>query len=99
MGPWHEKGDHQAELKIGLYPLVCLQGPEARNEREPQVDHNPTTPNISQPPVDTPIPDRNDPEYHPSNTPHSRRKLQTSRTQPPLTRLRAKALAHDTENC
>jgi hypothetical protein len=68
MRPPHEKGNPQADFKIGPYPLVCPQRPEARNEREPQVDHNPATPDISQPPVDTPISEKNDAKYHPPNT-------------------------------
>jgi hypothetical protein len=80
--PPHEKGDPQADFKIGPYPLVYPQSPEARNEHEPQVDHSPATPAIPQSPIETPIPDRIDTDYLPSDSPISRRKLQTSRTQP-----------------
>jgi hypothetical protein len=98
MKPLHNKGDPQDDFKIGPYLLVCPQSPEARKKRERQVDNNPAAPDISQPPVDTPISDRTDPEYHPPNSRLSRRELQTSRTQAPLTRLRAKALSHENGN-
>jgi hypothetical protein len=88
--PRHEKKDPQAEFKIGPYQLVNPQSPEVRNEDEPQADHSPDLPALPQTPVETPIPDRIDADYFPSDSPISRRELQTSRTQPPLTRLRAK---------
>jgi hypothetical protein len=96
--PRHEKGDPQADFKIGPYLLVYPQNPEARNEREPQVDHSPATPNIPQLPLETPVLDRIDADYCPSDSPISRCQLQTSRTQPPLTRLHAKAQSHDNGN-
>jgi hypothetical protein len=94
--PWHEKRNSQADFKIGPYPLIYPQSPEDRNEREPQVDHSPATPDIPQSPAGTP--DKIDADYRPSDSPISRRELQTSRTQPPLTRLRAEAHSHDNVN-
>jgi hypothetical protein len=90
-----EKGDPQAHFKIGPYTLLWPQSPETRNKRESQVDHNPATPDISQTPLETPIPDRIDADYRPPDTPISRREHLTSGTQPLLTRLRAKAQFHD----
>jgi len=77
---------------------VCPQNSEARTEHEPLVDHSTDTPDLTQQPIDTLIFERNDPSYQPPNTPISRREFQTSRTHPPLTRLRAKALSQDAEN-
>jgi hypothetical protein len=96
--PQSENGISQNEVRIGSYPLVCPQNSEARTEHEPLGDHTPDTPDLSQQITDTPITDRNDPSYEPPDTPLSRRELQTSRTHPPLTRLRAKAISQDVEN-
>jgi hypothetical protein len=96
--PRHEKIDSQADFKIGPYQLAYPQSPEARNEREPQVDHGIAPPAVPQSPVETPIPDRIDADYLPSDSAISRRKMQTSRTQPPLTRLRAKTQSQDNES-
>jgi len=77
----HQKanGNSQDYFKIGPYP----QNSKARTEHESLVDHSPDTPDLTQQTTDTPISDRNDPKYHPPNTPLSRRELQTSRTHPP----------------
>jgi len=96
--PQDANGNSQGDFKIGPYPLACPQNSEAGNEHEPLVDHSPNTPDLTQQPTDTPISERNDPSYQPPNTPLSRRELQTSRTHPPLTRLRAKTLSQDAEN-
>jgi hypothetical protein len=94
--PQSEKGISQNEVRIGPYPLVWPQNSEARTEHEPLGDHTPDTPDLSQQNTDTPITDRNDPSYESPDTSLSRRVLQTSRTHPQLTRLRAKA--QDVEN-
>jgi len=96
--PQNANGNSQDDFKIGPYPLVCSQNSEARAEHEPLVDHSPDTPDLTQQPTDTPISDRNDPRYQAPNTPRSRREIQTSRTHPPLTRLRVKTLSQDAEN-
>jgi len=77
---------------------VCPQTSEARTEHEPLFDHRPDIPDLTQQPIVTPISERNDPSYQPPKTPLSRRELQTSRTHPPLTSLRAKTLSQDAEN-
>jgi len=91
--PHNANGNSQGDFKIGPYPLVCPQNLEARTEHEPLVDHSPDTPDLTQQPIDTPISVRNNIIYQPPNTPLSRREPQTSRTHPPLTRLRAKAVS------
>jgi hypothetical protein len=45
--------------------------------------------------ADTPTSDRNDPVYLPPDTPRSRRELETVRTEPPVTRSRARILSQD----
>jgi len=93
--PQNVNVNSQDDFKNGPYPLVCPQNSEARTEHEPLVNHSPDTPDLTQQPTDTPVSDRNVPSYQPPNTPFSRRELQTSRTQPPLTRLRAKPLSQE----
>jgi len=46
----------------------------------------------------TPASERIDPSFHPSETPRSRRELQTTGFEPPVTRDRGKALSQDIEN-
>jgi hypothetical protein len=96
--PRREKRDPQADFKIGPYPLAYPQNPETRNEREPQVDHSPATPAVPQSLIETPISATSDQGYFPPEPPISRRELQTSRTQPPLTRLRVKVHSHNNGN-
>jgi hypothetical protein len=95
--PQNANGNSQGDFKIGPYPLVCPQTSKARTEHELLVDHSPdtlTSPNslsILQFPKET-IP------VIILITPLSRSELQTSRTHPPLTGLRAKTLSQDAEN-
>jgi hypothetical protein len=96
--PRHKKRDSQADFKFGPYLLAYPQSPDVRSEHEPQTDHSPAPPEIPPSPVEIPIPDTIDVDYRPSDTPISRRELQTSRTKPPLTRLRAKNQSQDNVN-
>ena len=52
-----------------------------------------TTPPIST--LDTPSPSKDDPSYCPLDTPRSRRELQTTREEPPITRARARNMLQD----
>jgi len=56
------------------------------------------TPEVIQSEVDTSCSELRDPSYHPSDTPRSRRELQSTRTEPPITRSRARILSHDSVN-
>ena len=69
-----------------------------RAEHRPQVDHYSETLLSTQRPMDTPASESTDPSYHPSETPRSRRELQTTRFEKPINRARAKALSEDLEN-
>jgi hypothetical protein len=85
----------QAKFKFGPYLLAYPPSPDVRSEHEPQTDYSPAFPENPSTPVETPIPDRIDADYRPPDTPILRREVQTSRTQPPLTRLRAKNQPQD----
>ena len=69
-----------------------------RAEHRPQVDDYPDTPLSAQRPMDTPASERIDPSYRLSERPRSRRELQTTKFELPVTRARAKALSQDLEN-
>ena len=57
-------------------------------ECEPPADQSPIHPTI-----DTPNTDNQDPTYHPSDSLRSRRELQSTRTEPPVTRSRTRILS------
>jgi len=64
-------------------------------EREPPPLQTPET---IQSNVDTPRSELKEPSYHPSETPKSRRELQTTRAVSPITRSRARIMLHDSVN-
>ena len=73
-----------------------------------RTDDSPGTPECEPPPLQTPetiqsdvdtlCSELKDPTYDPSETPKSRRELQTTRTEPPITRSRARIMSHDSVN-
>jgi hypothetical protein len=79
------------EIQIGPVPLVQAapqqDEPEIREPLGPNLD----TPEPTHQTVDTPASESRDPTYAPPVTPRSRRELQPTRTEPPITRLRARA--------
>jgi len=64
-------------------------------EHEPPL---PQPPETTQSDVQTPCSELRDPSYHPSKTPKSRRTFQSTRTEPPITRSRARIMSHDSVN-
>ena len=64
-------------------------------EREPPPLQTPET---IQSNVDTPRSELKEPSYHPSETPKTRRELQTNHTEPPITRSRARIMSYDSVN-
>ena len=67
-------------------------------EREPPPHQTPKTPDPAQSEVETPSSELRDPRYHPFDTPKSRRELQATRAQPPLTRSRARIMSNECIN-
>jgi len=53
------------------------------------------TPDTDRRTLDTPSPSKDDPSFCPLDTPRSRRELQTTREEPPITRARARNMLQD----
>jgi len=83
------------EIKIGSFRLLQTT-PQAR-ETEPRTspDSSPHTPETTPHMLDTPASENRDPTYVPFQTPRSRRELQLTRTEPPITRWRARIVSQD----
>jgi len=89
------KQDEEEEFKFNSFPLVRTDDSSGTPEREPPPLQTPET---TQSEVDAPCSERKDPSYEPSETPKSRREFQTTRTEPPITRSRARIMSHDSVN-
>ena len=89
--------DDESKQKIGPFRWISTEYLVDQAEHRPQADRYPDTPLSARRPMDTPASERIDPSYCPSETPRSRRELQTMRFEPPVTRARAKALSQDLE--
>jgi transposase InsO family protein len=87
--------EEEEEIKIGPFPLLQTI-PQAR-EIEPRTspDSSPHTPETTPHMLDTPASENRDPTYVPFQTPRSRRELQPTRTEPPITRSRARIVSQD----
>ena len=92
------------EIQVGRFPLETEV--QLRNKTSPRQTLDTPEPNpqtldtpesISQT-LDTPISERTDPNYEPPETPKSRRELQPTRTEPPFTRSRARAVSQESMN-
>jgi hypothetical protein len=90
--------DADLDFRLGPFPLSSADCLPANVEQEPQVDHSPNPPHLDQRPLDTPISEHHDPSYYPPGTPRSRNELQTTRTEPLLTRFRAIVTLEDLES-
>jgi hypothetical protein len=66
---------------------------------EPQTDHSPNPLLSNQQPTDTPTSERSNSSYYPPGTPRSTQDLQTTRTQPPLTRSQVNVLPQILKIC
>ena len=87
--------EEEGEIKIGPFPL--MQPAQQQDEPEPKItpDQILDTPEPNNQTVDTPNSDCRDPTYAPATTPRSRRALQLTREEPPLTQLRAWVMPQD----
>ena len=92
------KQDEEEEFIFNPYPIVMTDDTPSATKREPPPHQTPETPDPTQSDVETPISEVRNPSYRPSETPNSRRKLQTTRTQPPLTRSSARIMSNEYVN-
>jgi hypothetical protein len=93
------QGDAEEELEeeVTLRPFPLLQATRQEAIAEPVVppDQTPHTPEPSPQILDTPASERCDPTYIPNQTPKSRRELQPTRIEPPVTRSKARIVSQD----
>ena len=81
-----EEEQEEDEIRIGPFLLLSETPLKARTPPNQSFSSPPTTPQTA----DTPLSEQSDPTYHPPETPWTRRELQTTHTEPPLTRSRAR---------
>jgi hypothetical protein len=81
------KQNEVKEIKFNPFPLAMRDDSLGNPERE---SPPPQTPEIIQSEVDTPCSELKYPSFHPSETPKSRREFQSIRTEPQITRSRAR---------
>jgi hypothetical protein len=93
----HTEGEEveENEIQNGPFPLVQAAPQQDEPEIREPLDPNLNTPELTHRTVDTPASENRDPTYAPPVTPRSRRELQPTRTEPPITRLRARAMPHE----
>ena len=87
--------EEEGEIRIGPFPL--MQPPQQQDEPELTIppDQILDTPEPNNQTVDIHNSERCDPTFAPATTPRSRRALQPTREEPPLTRLRARVTLQD----
>jgi hypothetical protein len=83
------------KTKTGLHPLSNSGQPEVRMEPEVPTDFYSDTSETVPQVTDTPNYEYHDPTYPSPQTARSRRELQTTRVEPPLTRSRARIMSRD----
>jgi len=86
------KEEEENETKYGPHPLLEVSQP---TEHPTSLDQTPITPEAVPQISDTPISESQDPKYLPPQTPRSKREMQTTRIQPPLTRSRARIMSQE----
>jgi hypothetical protein len=91
--PTYASEEEEDEVRIGTFPLLQTAHQEKENEPRTPPDRVPNTP-LPQT-VETPASERSNPTYAPCETPRSRRELQSTRTEPPLTRSRTRVMSED----
>ena len=87
--------EEEDETKFGPHPLLETSQPEFRTERQVPVYRTPMTPEAVSPITDTPAFESQDPTYLPPQTPRSRREMQNTRIQPPVTRSRTRIMSQE----
>jgi len=87
--------EEEDETKFGPHPLLETSQPESRTERQVPVYRTPMTPEAVSPITDTPTFESQDPTYLPPQTPRSRREMQNTRIQPPVTRSRIRIMSQE----
>ena len=107
--PWHKRtrkqsvssqeSEQAAAIKIGARPLAQevprQDSPLANREVSSTQSHARDSPPPDRRDIDTPTTERTDPKYRPANSLRSRRELQDTRFEPPVTRARARSVRNE----
>jgi hypothetical protein len=91
--PTYANEEEEDEIRFGPFQLLQTARQESDNEPRSPPDQITNTP-VPQT-LRTPVSESNDPTYAPSETPMSRRELQPTRSEPPVTRSRARNFPQD----
>jgi hypothetical protein len=91
-----EEEEEEAEFEFGSLPLVSPSYPTVGTDHSIPLTQDVQVNSPVPLPTDTPTSSHCDPTYLPPESPWSRRELQSTREQPPVTRSRAKLLSQDT---
>jgi hypothetical protein len=91
----HPDSDTEEGFRIGPFPMVTPNYPAERTEFQNQVLDTPCS---AQQHVDTPSSEQRDPSYRPPETLRSRRELQATRDEPPVSRSRTRILSQENAN-
>ena len=83
------------EFRAGRFPLRIADNLAPENECTKPQSANLDTPDTGGRTIDTPSSSKDDPSYSPLETPRSRRELQSTRVEPPITRSRARNVLKD----
>ena len=95
--PTHTDREEEEEGEIKIVPFPFVQPAQQLDEPELTIppDENPGTPEPNNQALDTTNSERCDPTYASATTLRSRRAIQPTREEPPLTRLRARVTPKD----
>jgi hypothetical protein len=91
----HTDEEVEEEAIISPFPLIQATPREDATEILAPPDQSPHTPEHTSQTLDTPTSEHSDPTYVPSETPRSRREVQPTKTEPPITRSRARVVSQE----
>ena len=91
----HLDQDEENELQFGNFPLEIIDDLNDPANHKTLPDQTLDTPSPTEQNLDTPSSERTDPNYSSPTTRKSRRELQTTCTDPPITRSRAKIMSQE----
>jgi hypothetical protein len=95
LAPQQMVEEEETEIRLGPFPLLVeIQTIEVFKQRTP-TNRPPDSPAPTSQAVDTTSPERHDTNYSPPRTPRSRRGMQPTRIEPPLTRSRTRAASQE----
>ena len=85
--------DEENEFQFRRFPLEITNDLNDPTNCETSPDQTLDIPSPAEQTLDTPTSERTDPNYSPPTTPKSRRELQITRAEPPITRSRTRIMS------